>query len=398
MKTNPYLKIFKQLPKDPQERIRQSMRSLIENGDFRFDIHTHIFNREYIPNKYFEIRMPYLVNTDFLEYVDEIFTQLGEISEGEDLLNYALFIDFATRHSMENIAEYLINNSPKNTIFVVIALDLFQSIEGKVKKEYIQQLEDTAKIRDKFPSLILPFFEVNPTNPDIDYIIEKAFLEYGFFGIKIYPSLGYLPSHPKLMQLYELCEEWNVPIITHSAFSNLHTTRNLIPLEYFTINQKGQPYKISQKKLFLFKKQYINFFNNPKNWEVVLKTFPNLRINFSHIGGVNDWDGRVKTDINWSFRIFDFMERYKNIFSDISYTFYIDTFVELLTTILYRNKLLGERILFGTDFYMIMEKGKYKNIRSKFVLSVGSKLMEKISVENPLRFLGLEKLIKNKYD
>ncbi len=392
MAQNPYFKIFQQLPKDPVERIPEAMRLLIQSKEFRFDIHTHIFNRDYIPNKFFEIRIPYLVNTDFLEYVDDIFTELDDVSEGEDLLNYALFIEFATKHSMENIAQYLINNSPRNTIFVVIALDLFQSIEGKVKKDYIQQLEDTAKIRDKYPDLILPFFEVNPTNPDIDQIIEKAFLEYGFFGIKVYPSLGYMPSHPRLMQLYELCEEWNVPIIIHSATHNLHTTRNFIPLEYYAIDERGRPAFRTQKKMFLFRNQYVNFFNRPQNWEVVLKSFPRLRVNFSHLGGDDDWDGRPRTDRNWSFRIFDFMERYDNVFADTAYTFHLDTFLELLTTNLFRNKLLGERILFGTDFYMIMEKGKYKNLRSRFALNIGSEVMEAISVKNPIRFLGLESL------
>ncbi len=396
MAQNPYQKIFDQLPRDPVERIPEAMRLLIQGGGYRFDVHTHIINRDYIPDKFFEIRIPYLVNTDFLEYVDEIFTQLEDIPEGEDLLHYAMFIDFATKHSIDNIAQYLINNSPKNTIFVVIALDLYQSIEGKVKKGYLQQLEDIARIRDKYPDVILPFFEVNPTNPDIDTIIEKAFLEYGFYGIKIYPSLGYMPSHPKLMQLYELCEEWNVPVITHCATHNLHTTRNFIPLEYYTIDEDGKPSYRSHKKMFLFRNQYVNFFNRPQNWEVVLKNFPRLRLDFSHLGGEDDWDGRQRTDRNWSFRIFDFMERYENVYADIAYTFHLDTFVELLTTNLFRNKLLKERLLFGTDFYMIMEKGKYKNLRSKFVLSVGSEVMDAISVHNPLHFLGLDSLTKMK--
>ncbi len=390
MARNPYRKIFEQLPRSPIERVPEQMRTLLESGEYRFDIHTHIFNRDYIPNKFFEIRIPYLVNTDFLEYVDDIFASIEETPEGEDLLNYGLFIDFATKHSMENIAQYLINNSPKNTIFGVIALDLFQSIEGKVRKGYLKQLEDTARIRDKYPSLILPFFEVNPTNPDIDKIIEKAFLEYGFFGIKIYPSLGYMPSHPKLMQLYELCEEWNVPIITHCATHNLHTTRNIIPVEYYKIDQQGSPEYHVQKKMFLFHNQYVNFFNRPQNWEVVLKSFPRLRVDFSHLGGDDDWDGRPRSDRNWSFRIFDLMERYENVYADTAYTFHLDTFVELFSTTLYRNKLLGDRIMFGSDFYMIMEKGKYKNLRSKFIMALGSDLVDKISVKNPIRFLGLE--------
>ncbi len=395
MKTkNPLLPIFEKLPKDPVDRIPEDMRLLIRNGNFRFDVHTHIFNRDYIPDKFFEIRIPYLVNSDFLQYVEDIFSQIEEFPEGSDLLNYAYFIDFATKHSMDNIAQYMINNSPKNTIFAVIALDLQQALDGEVKKDYIDQLENLARIRDKYPDIILPFFEVNPNNPDFELIIEKALLEYSFFGIKIYPSMGYMPSHPKLMQLFELCEQWNIPVITHCSSNNMHTTKNLLRIEYFSFDENGQLELRSQKKMFLFRNQYITFFNRPQNWEPVLKTYPNLRINFSHMGGDDDWDGRPRTDRNWSFRIFDFMERYENVYSDTAYTFHLDTFIELLSEVLYRNKLLTQRILFGSDYYMIMAEGKYKNLRSKFALSLGTDLMQQISVVNPLRFLGLEKLIQ----
>jgi predicted TIM-barrel fold metal-dependent hydrolase len=57
------------------------------------------------------------------------------------------------------------------------------------------------------------------------------------------------------------------------------------------------------------------------------------------------------------------------------------------------NKLISERTLFGTDFYMINLEGKYKELRSKFVTKIGSKIMHKISVENPLNFLNLKDFI-----
>ncbi len=376
----------------PEERIPVQMRQLIESGNFRFDVHTHIFNRDYIPDRYFGIRIPYMVNPDFLEYVEDVLSQVQEAGEVDDKLrSYAYFIDFSTKNTMEDIAEYLIFNSPHNTIFLTIALDLETAIDGKTAKNYEHQLNETAKVRDKHPDVILPFFEVNPNRRDLDRLFALAFEKLGFFGLKVYPAFGYLPTHPKLMKIFELCEHYDIPVITHCGVDAAHTSQSFLTLTYQELD--GQKLVTRRtKKVFLFKNQFVKFFNRPQNWEPVLKMFPRLRLDFAHFGGEDDWDGNSKTDRQWTYRIYDFMERYPNVYADVSHILHLPQMPGLLKNCISSNSLIAERTLFGTDFYMITAQGKYKDIRMRFVAEIGSDLMHKISVENPLAFLGLKNL------
>ncbi len=383
--------IAEKIPDSPLERIPNELKQNILSKKFKFDVHVHIFNADFIPEKYFGIRIPYMVNPEFLEYIDKV---LPEVSEFQDdkLRSYAYFIDFATHNSMEEIAQYLIQNSSPGTIFIPIALDLNQAIEGKTAKNYIQQLQETAIIRDKYPQYFLPFFEFNPTNPDFEQIFDLALNKLKFFGIKIYPAFGYLPTHPTLMELFEICEQKNIPVITHSGTEGAHTSQNFLTLNFYESDIYGNLKLRKIKKVFMFKNQFIKFFNKPQNWEPVLRLFPKLRINFAHFGGDDDWDNNPKTDKQWSLRIIDLMERYENVYADISYTFHIKQMPATLKNLLKSNSLVADRILYGSDFYMITAEGKYKDFRSRLFTELGSDFTKKITIQNPINFLGLNSL------
>ncbi len=387
--------IFDKIPNSPIDRITPQMRQLLKSKKFRFDIHTHVFNSDFIPDKYFGIRNTFFVNPEFLEYVEDVMSQVQNLAiEDDNLLNYAMFIDFARQNTMEQIVQNLISVSPPNTIFAAIALDLEQAIDDKVKKNYEVQLQQTAQIRDNYPQIILPFFELNPTRKNWLKILETALVKYKFFGIKLYPAFGYLPSHPNLMKVYEFCQDKNIPIITHCGTEGAHTSRNFLTLRY-TVLQDGQLKQRRTSKVFMFKNQYIKYFNQPQNWEVVLRTFPSLRLNFAHFGGDDDWDGNRKTDRQWTYRIFDLMERYPNVYADVSHILHLKVMPKLFKKCITNNSIIAERTMFGSDFYMIEAYGRYKSIRARFTAEIGTKLMFMLSVLNPLRFLGLEQLVLN---
>jgi len=175
-----------------------------------------------------------------------------------------------------------------------------------------------ARIRSRYPGAILPFFEVNPNREHVESLFLHTIERLGFFGIKIYPAYGYLPSHPRLMKIYEICEYYNIPVIAHCGTDAAHTSQNFLTLEYLQLTEIGKLETRKTKKVFLFKNQFVKYFNRPQNWEVVLKTFPDLRLNFAHFGGEDDWDGNEKTGRQWTYRIFDLMERYENVYADVS--------------------------------------------------------------------------------
>ena len=383
--------LFDIIPETPQQRLKKEVLDILKSGDFIFDTHTHIFGMEYLPEKYFSLRLPYIVDTEFLMYVNE---NLREEFLGEDnLLYFIKYYKFLKKNNSEQIARFLIENSPPNTIFALITMD-FTGIDPKPPKSFATQIEETKKIIDLFPNKFIPFFSINPKNISNPLMLPRVFSKpYNFFGVALYPSLGYMPSHPTLMKLYEVFEKKRIPVITNSSYSNIHTTRNLHKLLYWDYDSEKQKFKLKkQTKIFWFKKQYIKFFNNPDNWRPILKKHPNLYLNFTHSGGIEAWEDEKNCD-TWLCSIIDLMERYPNVYADISYLIGYENFAQKFLDLYHRNKIFADRVMFGTDFHFVMIEGFYNILRSRFVNTIGSEIMNKISRINPLKFLSLEAFI-----
>jgi predicted TIM-barrel fold metal-dependent hydrolase len=386
-------KIDIKIEKDISKRLPAELKTVLEKGVFKFDVHCHLFNKDFIPDKYFGLRMPFLVNTDFLMYTESLLDTVS-LDDDDKLSHYAYFIDFIAKNTTKDIAEHLIVNSPPNTIFCPLMMDFQPGIDGKTKKTVFQQLDELREVRNLYPDKFLPFVGINPNNSKHKELFEKAFSpEYNFYGVKIYPSLGYMPSHPALMDIFEICSHYDIPVTTHCGSGTVHTHNNILRLKYFILNEKGELILKKEKKTFLFKKQFEKYFNRPQNWQPVLKAFPNLRLNLAHFGGDSEWDNKESNDKEWTFRTIDLMERYENVYSDVSYIIHLPEMHQKFKTLFYNNQLVAERTLMGTDFYMILIEGKYKDIMSRFVAEMDSKILQKIAIENPLKFLNLSQLI-----
>jgi hypothetical protein len=46
-------------------------------------------------------------------------------------------------------------------------------------------------------------------------LFERSLKEFGFRGFKVYPPCGYSPSDPGLFPFYELCAQYQVPVLLH---------------------------------------------------------------------------------------------------------------------------------------------------------------------------------------
>ena len=119
-----------------------------------------------------------------------------------------------------------------------------------------------------------------------------------------------------------------------------------------------------------------------------------MRLNLAHLGGDKVWTDTG--DKNRIYRIIDLMERYQNVFSDVSYVIHNQTMPMTFKQMFENNDILQNRVLFGTDYFMIFIEGRYDEIRTRFVTEVGTGIMHKISIENPLKFLNLQSFVENK--
>jgi len=377
------------IKEQPRERTTDAIAALIEDPDIMFDMHCHLFNFDAVPDKFIGIRIP--MTRRFFDWVENLLHKLVWYTDADPLSNIAYFISIGSSYTIEEIATKLFDYyAPTKTIFCPLMMDMAPGIEGDMKTPYDDQIVNMRQLRDNYPDKLLPFVAVDPRNPDVDNIFLSAFNdENNFFGVKVYPSLGYLPSHPKLMQIFEVCQAKRIPVTTHCGGGTVHSSRRHIKcIQGQRINENGQPEEICESKWFFTKNSFANYFNHPKKWEPVLHAFPQLKLNLAHFGGDTEWEKLENGQNNtWVSRIMDMMTRYENLYADFSFNISNHKIYEIFRQKVEENILLANRALYGSDYYMVVTEGHFRSIKIDFITAMGDSVMQKIACENPKLFL-----------
>lgn len=216
------------------------------------------------------------------------------------------------------------------------------------------QIRDIIGLKNEHSELIYPFFAVDPRRPNLmKYVSEYVRNEppFPFSGIKLYPPLGYLPSHPNLLPVWEHCLRYDLPICVHASdrgFPSLATTinaRSFVAEDRWVSKGEGDDaYWVSR------------YFSDPHHWEDVLNykhpelpelDFSRLRVNFAHFGAQY---GATRFESDWTEKIIDYMRRFENIYADLSDR--SDVSVQDIDDLvkLPGNSIVGDRLMFGTDY------------------------------------------------
>jgi predicted TIM-barrel fold metal-dependent hydrolase len=169
---------------------------------------------------------------------------------------------------------------------------------------------------------IFPFFAGDPRRVGILDALknEKLIGHKGpFYGIKLYPRLGYHPKSKPVQDMLKICLERNLPVITHAGMGGF-------PPKDFNFDDSG-----SWK---------YNDYGNPEHFEEFLKK--GLRIDFAHLGSTDP-------SFKWARTIVDYMEKYKNVYSDLScYTSREE--LKNIIDLFGDHSTFKERIMYGSDF------------------------------------------------
>jgi predicted TIM-barrel fold metal-dependent hydrolase len=382
----------KNISSDPYSRVPSHVKPLIERNDVLINCHCHIFNDKAVPKRLFNMKMPYS-----RKLVAKIINKLHRIisqSNDDKFSNFAYFIDLF-RSSTKDITNKLISYYHPDTVFCPLMMDMKPGREQIRKDNYeyyiLEQAKDIKQLLDEKYNL-LPFLPTDPNNKKVYEIFIKGFTgQYGFFpfGIKVYPPLGYLPSHPKLMEIYKVCEEKNIPVSAHCSRGVTHGyIRRIKNIEGWKINSEGKWTKDPETKWFLSGNAYARYFNHPKNWEKVLEAYPKLKLNLGHFGGEKQWDRLLKGKNNsWISRIMDYFIRYDNFYSDISFTNAYPKLFDLIKSRIESSNIVSERTLYGLDYYMVIVRGHYRSLKVDFDTAMGDNIIKKIGIKNPRRFL-----------
>ena len=285
-------------------------------------------------------------------------------------------------------------------------MDYMDSQSSKKQISFVTQLEEVKKIKRYYPSTFFPFLGIDPRHKaGIDLVnFAKPYFETGavspegkvypyFCGIKLYPALGFFPFDPRLEELYAYAQEHQLPVMTHCTRVGSQYIGNLIeslipdspPMidsaSTVTVKASVEARITAYKTRGWIKNSKLgendlacDLFGHPENYIPVLEKFPDLRLCMAHMGGSNEIRKSMKDELadirqvdpdSWFEHIERIMKIYPNLYTDISYTLsdFNDKDGDVFkATLAFLNTLvdpndpqegkLGDRVLFGTDFFM----------------------------------------------
>ncbi|MEZ5195938.1 MAG: amidohydrolase family protein [Bacteroidales bacterium] len=362
------------------------------------NIHTHIFNIDCAPRRFIGIKLPQIIyNRKIVKGVTKVLKYI--IPSNADILDrYANFLLIGTRKNQSLIWEDLVSAYPHlKTRFVVLSLDMDKMGAGDPGNNYETQITQLFEVKQKFPNQLLPFVCVDPrkTYPfGVRTYLEEKFLRYGFVGIKLYPALGFYPFDPELEAVYRFACEKKLPVMVHCTKGGVWFQGKIGPEHVLPENFNPEPVNKYNyhNQIKDRNRKFKNNFSNPKNYEEVLKVFPNLKLCFGHFGGsgeikISQKHGSDTKETNFYLKIKDLMERYDNVYADISYTLSEIKKIEATLLADLTHVKYKERIMFGTDFYMTIQENSEKKLVDNLLKCISSDDFHQIAAANSRKYL-----------
>jgi uncharacterized protein len=295
----------------------------------------------------------------------------------ETLKRYERFFDTGLINTQEEVFKQICAQYPEKTRFIVLPMDMEFMGAGKPLTSYRDQLVELAKLQRAHPETIIPFFAADPRRPGLLDLFQEFIEHRGFKGVKLYPNLGYFPDDPKLIEIYAICQQKNIPVLAHCS-----------------------PGGISLRGI---SKEQAQAYAHPSNYKDIVKNYPGVNFCLAHFGGTQEWERslagkspREGADAPWLSIIFDMLkgEEYPNLYTDVSYTLFCESpayrpfsYIDYLKVMM-ADENVKNHVLFGSDFYMVeQEKISEKEVSIALRSHLGEEMYFQIAHYNPRKFL-----------
>ena len=351
-----------------------------------YNCHVHAFTSQAVPDGFLPLKLMRLLRTRLGSKMGRLFLRHLWPFGNTDLFDrLAAFISIGNLPSQKEIFEALKGFYPDGTRFVVLPLDMDGMEAGKAPQSYLHQLEELRHLKLQYPDFILPFVAVDPRRSGLLDLVKKYIEDYEFAGLKLYPPLGYFPCDPKLNRVYAYAEKHAIPVLTHCSRGGIYF-KGKITREMRVHPRTGRCLKGKNNK------DFTDHFSDPENYKYVLEDFPQLKLCLAHYGGAGEWQSWLRDPWtgtgrkSWLSVVSDLIRSHTNVFADLAYTAY-DTRLLPLIKVLVNTPKLGDRILYGSDFYMVQRDVTEREYSINLRAFLGEEDFHKITVENPKAFL-----------
>ncbi len=343
-----------------------------------YNCHIHIFTAEHIPDRFLPLGLARALRRRWLRGpILWLFEKFIPLAHKDVVARTGRFLARGAFENQKKSFEYVQNQYPKGTRFVVLPMDMEFMGAGQPEVPYEGQLRELAALRDESKGAVIPFCAVDPRRPNIVDDFPRWHREYKFRGVKIYPNLGYYPNDPALLEIYAYCEKKKLPVTAHCSTGGIRAAG--------------------------LSREEAAEFAHPANYPPVLKQFPKLHFCLAHFGGADEWERhltgetpRTGAGATWLTVIVDMLrsKKYPNLFTDVSYTLFTEmpsyrpfNYFEFMKVLL-ADRSVREHTLFGTDYYMVeREKVSEKEVSVALRSHLGEEIYFQLAHYNPKKFL-----------
>lgn len=373
-----------------------------------YNAHSHIFTMTNAPENFLELYMPKPVanaidNIANTKVGSWAIKRLLKTFGGSGGKRYASFLEIGKSKNQNEVLRRLLE-SYDDTSMKVIALTLNMEFTGvgRSTSGYEGQLEEIISLRKRYPDNLMIFLSLDPRwkasgqeirDTVIAYFERQIEINatrkvYPFAGLKLYPSTGYYGFDEKLKPTMEWAAANGVPIMTHCAYlGGIYNNdadflrANLNPHDPYANTAYHLPKYYSRSKKSRTNNQYsCSYFLEPFSYKTMIEYFAArgtpLKICFAHYGGnkhmltkhaEEDKDNYIgiAPRKNWTMQIRELMKSYPGVYTDISYSLTDKKTYDFIFNEL-REPSYGERILFGTDYFMTEREEAERNTYTAF--------------------------------
>jgi predicted TIM-barrel fold metal-dependent hydrolase len=376
---------------DPLEGRPESRRPPMATSAPITNCHTHTFTSRQTPDRFLPWPVTYLARLPGVRHLLNWIAAVFDPKRQGPLGRYAQILDTSYRKSQLEIFGIVQGFYPHGTRFVVLPMDMTYMGAGGLQESIDVQHEQLADLQRTHSDIVIPFAAVDPRHPDIVNKTIALLRDGPFRGIKLYPPIGSHPNDPRLAALYDYAEEHGVPVMTHCSRPASVQFRGKPTVEMETDPITGNPLNLDRYHL-------LELFTNPDSYKPLLAAHPKLRVCLAHFGGAGDWESYLNrpwdgdpTNMSWLAKILDMIRsgNYPNLWTDISYTLFAEDEYVYLLKVLLSDPRITERVLYGSDFYVVENaklEERHRAVRIRAVL--GEDLFNTIARDNPRTYLG----------
>jgi predicted TIM-barrel fold metal-dependent hydrolase len=352
--------------------------------------HIHIFTIDHIPDKFLPFNLVNILRpASVRKPFSWVLRNILPFTDRDLLDRYMKFVEVAASGSQEDVLKGIKHYYPAGTGFVVLPMDMSYMYAGNVKVDLRDQLLELSMVKKKYPDLLHPFIAVDPRREGVFDLVKEFVEEHGFEGIKIYPRTGFYPNDDRLYPIYEYAQKHKLPIMSHCSRGGVYTKK---------VTDEMLDHPVRGKVKRLKPEEFSHYFTEPSNYDQIMTDFPQLKMCLAHFGGNLEWDNyledpwdeelALEKDPCWVSQIIHLMKKHSSLYTDISYTaFHSERYFPLMS-ILLNDDSINDRILFGSDYFMVeQEKKTEREMAIKVRYALGEEKFTKIASSNVRKYL-----------